>query len=153
MEYLILKWVHVLLAITALGANITYGIWLGRAARDPQHLAFALRGVKILDDRIANPAYGLLLISGVALTIMSGIPFSTPWITAAVVLYVAVLLLTIFGYTPMLRRQVELAEQGATSTPEYGTTSRSATMLGIVMAILVVLITYLMVVKPPLWAI
>ena len=42
--YLFLKWFHVLMAITAFGANITYGLWLARADREPQHLAFALRG-------------------------------------------------------------------------------------------------------------
>jgi hypothetical protein len=61
--YSILKWVHVLMAITALGANITYGLWLSRAARESGHLSFTLRGIKALDDRIANPAYGLLLIT------------------------------------------------------------------------------------------
>ena len=54
--YLILKWVHMLMAIAALGTNLTYGVWLTRAARESQHLGFALRGIKILDDRIANPA-------------------------------------------------------------------------------------------------
>ncbi len=65
--YVLLKFVHVLLTITAVGRNVTYGIWLARASRDPQHLPFALRGVKMLDDRIANPAYGLLLVTGVAM--------------------------------------------------------------------------------------
>jgi hypothetical protein len=36
--YVVLKFVHVLLAIIAVGANITYGMWLGRAAREPAHL-------------------------------------------------------------------------------------------------------------------
>ena len=49
--YLILKWFHVLMAITALGANITYGVWFSRAARKPQHLAFTLRGIRMLNNR------------------------------------------------------------------------------------------------------
>ena len=65
--YLILKWIHVLAAITALGANITYGVWIGRAGGQPETLAFALRGVKFIDDRIANPAYGLLLVTGLGM--------------------------------------------------------------------------------------
>ncbi len=47
---------HVLLGITVVGANVTYGVWFSCAARDPRHLPFALRGVKMLDDRLANPA-------------------------------------------------------------------------------------------------
>jgi len=65
--FTLLKFLHVLLAITAVGANVTYGVWLSRAARDPRHLPFALRGVKMLDDRLANPAYALLLVTGVAM--------------------------------------------------------------------------------------
>ena len=89
LAYLILKWLHVLLAITAVGPNITYGVWLARASRDPKVLAYTLRGVKILDDRIANPAYGLLLITGLAMVYIAGYSLLTPWIAVALVLYVA----------------------------------------------------------------
>jgi len=54
--YSILKFFHVLLAIVAVGFNASYGIWLARAAREPQHELHVLRGIKILDDRFANPA-------------------------------------------------------------------------------------------------
>ncbi len=53
--FTLLKFLHVLLAITAVGANVTYGVWLSRAARDVRHLPFALRGVKMLDERLAKP--------------------------------------------------------------------------------------------------
>ena len=52
--YSLLKFVHVLLAITAVGSNITYAAWNIRGAMEPQHLSFALRGVKFLDN--LNPA-------------------------------------------------------------------------------------------------
>src|SRR5579864_5251954 len=100
MAYLILKWVHVLLAITAVGANVTYGIWIARASRDPQHLPFTLRGVKILDDRIANPAYGLLLVTGLALAYVGGLSLTTRWILVALILYVALVLIGLLGFTP-----------------------------------------------------
>jgi len=59
-----IKFIHILLAIIAFGFNATYAIWITRAQRHPEHLDFALRGVKILDDYFANPAYLLLLASG-----------------------------------------------------------------------------------------
>src|SRR2546430_17100462 len=65
--YSLLKFVHVLLAITAVGSNITYAAWNIRGAREPQHLAFALKGIQFLDNRVANPAYGLLLLTGLTL--------------------------------------------------------------------------------------
>src|SRR5437879_1491913 len=76
----LIKWVHVLSAITAVGLNMSYGIWLARAGKNPEHLAFTLHGIKILDDRMANPAYGLLLVTGLAMVFMAPYPITTPWI-------------------------------------------------------------------------
>ena len=104
--YAILKFLHVLLAITAVGANITYGIWLSRAARDSKHLAFTLKGVKILDDRIANPAYALLLITGIAMLFVRKVVLTTPWLLLSLILYAALVVLGLLGYTPTLRRQI-----------------------------------------------
>jgi uncharacterized membrane protein len=100
--YIILKFLHVLLAITAVGANITYGVWLSRAAREPAHLEYVLRGIKVLDDRVANPAFGSLLVSGVAMVFAGRIPWTTPWILTSLVLYIVLVLVGLFGYTPLI---------------------------------------------------
>ena len=54
--YTVLKFVHVVLAIVALGFNASYGLWLRRAAQEPEHAPHVLRGIKFLDDRLATPA-------------------------------------------------------------------------------------------------
>jgi uncharacterized membrane protein len=149
--YVLLKWVHVLAVITAFGANITYGIWLARAGRNREHLAFVLRGVKILDDRVANPAYGVALITGLLMVFTTPIPITTPWILTALVLFVVMLLLAIFGYSPTLKRQIALAEAGGADGPEYEAVSNLARLQGLLLAVVVLAITFLMVVKPPLW--
>jgi len=59
--YLFLKWIHVLAAITALGANLTYVVWIRLGERSQPNLLHSLRGVRFLDDRIANPAYGVVV--------------------------------------------------------------------------------------------
>lgn len=151
MLYLTLKWIHILLAITALGANITYGFWISRAARNPEALSFTLRGIKILDDRIANPAYGLLLITGIGMVLISGLTFRTPWIAVSLVLFVVTIIVAAAGYTPTLRKQIELAESVGPDSQEYLAMSRRGTILGIVLAVLVIAITYFMVTKPGLW--
>jgi uncharacterized membrane protein len=149
--YVLVKWIHVLMAITALGANITYGVWLTRAAREPQHLAFALRGVKMLDDRVANPAYGILLITGMAMAGMGRIPLTTPWFLTGLILYVILVVIALAGYTPTLRRQIQALEAGGPNTTEYQAFAARATRLGIVLAIIAVIIVFLMVTKPALW--
>lgn len=149
--YLFMKWLHVLLAIAAMGANITYAVWLMRVRQEPTMLPFVLRGIKLLDDRIANPAYGLLLVTGVVMVVNSGLPWSTPWLSLAMGLYVVVVLLGLFGYTPTLRKQIALAETVGGGSDEYQRMARRGQWLGIVLAVLAVAITYLMVVKPDLW--
>lgn len=148
--YVILKFVHILLAITAVGANITYGVWLSRAAREPAHLAYVLRGVKFLDDRVANPAFGLLFVTGVALVFAGRIPWTTPWILTALVLYAALVAVGLFGYTPLLRSQIA-ALAGGPDSPAYQKAAARAQRVGILLAIVVVIIVFLMVTKPPLW--
>lgn len=153
MPYEIVKWVHVLSAIIALGVNLTYGIWLARAGRSPEHLGFTLRGIQILDNRLANPAYGLLLITGLVMVFVYGqLPITTPWILTALVLFIAVGLMAALGFTPTLKRQIQLVEAGSGGTPEYNALSGLARLQGIVLGVLVITITFLMVVRPPLWA-
>ena len=52
--YNLLKLLHILLAITAVGSNLSYGIWQGLAGNDPQRNSFVLRGIKFVDDHVAK---------------------------------------------------------------------------------------------------
>lgn len=149
--YLLLKYVHVVLAFAAVGSNLTYGIWLSRAASQPAHLDFALRGVKTLDDRIANPAYGLLFVTGVAMIYTGRLPWTTPWLLTALILYAVVILAGLFGYTPLLRRQITALEAGGPKSPEFLALRGPSIAYGMALAVLVLLIAFLMVTKPALW--
>ena len=152
MEYLIVKWVHVLAAIVALGANVTYGVWLALASRDPQSLPFALRGVRFLDDRLANPAYIVLLVSGLLMVFLVGFPLTLPWLLTALILYVLTALIGIFVYGPTLRAQLRAAETTGADSAEYRRVAQRGSRLGILTIGIVVVIVFLMVVKPPLWS-
>lgn len=146
--YLLLKFVHVLLAIVALGANLTYGVWLSRAGRDPSQLRYTLAGIHFLDSRIANPAYALMLVTGLAMVWVNAIPIETFWIAASLVLYVAVVILGIAVYAPLVRQQRAALERGGPTDPDYVAAERRSTTLGIVTTIVVVAIVFLMVTKP-----
>ena len=91
--YDLIKFVHVVAAITAVGFNLSYGVWLATTARAPEHRLHVLRGIKFLDDRLANPAYVLLLVTGLAMVGVGSLSFTTTWIAAALVLYVALVVL------------------------------------------------------------
>ena len=146
----IIKFIHILAAIVAVGMNISYGVWIIRAQRDPSHTAFALKGIKFIDDRIANPAYGVLLVTGLLMVFLIGYKITTLWIAVALVLFVALIVVAATQYTPTLRNQVKLAEAGDTTSPEFSRLAKRGQILGQVLAVIVLLILAMMVFKPTL---
>jgi uncharacterized membrane protein len=151
MLYLILKWFHILAAIIALGANLTYPLWLVVAQKKPKSLAFTLRTVKTMDDWMANPAYVLSFFTGVGMMVVGGIPWSTPWIVPALVLYGIVSALGLAVYSPLLKKQIKLAESVGYEAVEYKSLALRGNILGGGISLMVVVITFLMTVKPQLW--
>src|SRR5215471_9711868 len=143
MLYTTLKLVHILLAITAIGFNASYAIWLTRAGRLSREInEFALRGVKFMDERIANPAYGLLLVTGLLMVFLGPWNLTTRWIDAALVL------IAVFGYTPALRDQIKALEAEGSGSAAYRSAATRQNVMGIIVVIPVLLILYLMVFKP-----
>lgn len=147
MPFLLLKFVHIVSAIVAIGANVTYAFWLRRAGHDRDKLVWAIRGIQTLDNRLANPAYLVLLITGVWMVLGGAFSFQAGWIRAALALYVALVIIGIFLYAPTIRRQLEEAERDPTS-PAYSAIERRSTILGITTLIVVLAIVALMVTKP-----
>jgi uncharacterized membrane protein len=142
------KFVHILLAIAAVGFNASYAVWLQRAARAPEHLGFALPGVKFLDDRVANPAYGLLLLSGLAMVVVGHLSLTTFWIAAALILWLLAMGVGLLLYTPTLRRQIEALEAHGPESAEYRALNGRGTVVGVGTSVVVLTIVVLMVFKP-----
>lgn len=145
--YLLLKYIHVLAAITAVGSNLTYAVWNIRSRMEPAHLGFALKGIKFLDDRIANPAYGVVLLTGLAMVI-GGPGFAHAWIIVALVLFALLVAVAVAFYSPALRDQIKLAVAGDTSSVKFLALERRAQVVGIGTLVIVLLILVLMVFKP-----
>jgi uncharacterized membrane protein len=148
--YEVFKFFHVLLAIVAVGFNATYGIWLARAAKQRDHEAFTLQGVKFLDDRFANPAYVLLLVTGLLMVWVGDLDLTQFWLLAALVLYVVLVGVGLFVYTPTLRNQIGVLASAGPDSAEFQALSRRGTTVGIVLAIDAIAIVFLMVTKPTL---
>jgi uncharacterized membrane protein len=148
MDWLVLlKLIHVLSAIVAVGANVTYAFWLRLAGHDRERLTFAIRSIHWIDMRLANPAYGVLLVTGVLMVIGGLYSFETGWIAAAIVLYVAAVVIGIALYAPAIRRQLAAAEADPTSAA-YDDAARRSNLLGGVTMVIVLVIVVLMVTKP-----
>jgi len=148
---LLLKWAHVLAAITAVGANVTYNIWIARASQEPRALPFVLQNVSYIDRRLANPCYAVLLVTGLAMALTVQIPLTTPWLLISMILYVVAALLGILVYAPLARRQRQTLARDGIESPYYIAVARRGQLLGRLVLLDVLIIVFLMVVKPPLW--
>ena len=155
MVFSIMLWVHILSVITALGANLTYFPWLLRVEKKPEALLFTLRTIKLIDDWIANPAYVLALFTGDGLIrtaeASEGFSYQTHWIIGALVLYAIISILGLFVYSPLLKKQIKLVETTGAQTPDYKKVSQQTLVLGLLIVLITIAITFLMVVKPALW--
>lgn len=146
--YLIVKFFHVLLAIVAVGSNITYGAWFARANAQPEFAPFALRGIKFIDDHIANPAYILLLPTGALMVWLGGYGFGTRWIAAAMTLWAIAIVLAYAAYTPTLTRQIAAVERDGVASESVRQLSVRGQIWAAVIGVLVVAILILMIFKP-----
>lgn len=144
---LLLKVVHILAAMVAVGSNVTYAFWLARAGRDRERLVFTIEGIRRLDSRIANPAYIAVLLTGLGMVALGAFSFTTGWILAAIVLYVALVVVAIAFFAPAIKRQLEEAQRDPLSAAYAAAASRS-NVFGIGTLVIVVVIVVLMVTKP-----
>jgi uncharacterized membrane protein len=132
------------------GANITYGVWNARSQADPAHLGFALKGIKFLDDRIANPAYGVVLLTGLVMIFVGHWSITSLWIVLALVLFVILVVVAVAFYTPLLRDLIKLVDAGDTSSPAFSRLAGRNRALGPGIGVIVLLILVMMVFKPTL---
>src|SRR5262245_2699914 len=146
--YDLIKYVHVLAAITAVGLNLSYGVWLTLGERSPENRIFVLRTVKRLDDWLANPAYVLLLLSGLSMVWAGSLALTTTWIAGALALYVVLVVLGLGVFSRSLSRQIATLESGSTEGATYAAITRRTTVSGAILVLIALAIVFLMVVKP-----
>jgi len=78
-------------------------------------------------------------------------PLKTPWLLTGLTLYVIAALLGAFGYTPVVKEQIRLLDSEGFDSPNYQAVSKRSTLMGILVGVDVIIIVFMMVVKPALW--
>jgi hypothetical protein len=147
--YQVVVFIHVLCAVIAVGANATYVVWLSRGKMQRDQLLFVLRGIKFIDGRVANPAYGLLLLTGIAQVLMSGSTFHQTGLEWAMLLWVVLAALAYGMYSPGLRKQIKMLETGATpDDPVYVKLDGRQNIVGGILFLIALAILALMVFRP-----
>lgn len=129
---------------------MTYGVWLALAKQHPEATIFALRGIKRVDDRVANPAYFGALITGHIMIVVADIPITTTWVWLANVLFIVQGLVALPFYTPLVKKQIAVAETEGIHSEEFRRLERRANPLGWALLALGVAILVVMVFKPTL---
>lgn len=150
MLYTIVKYVHIVLAIVALGYNASYGVLLARGtrAKSREILLYTLRTIQVLDDYFANPAYLLLLLSGLGMAHLGRIPLRSHWLGISLGCFALLGVLGFGVYTPTLRRQIAALERDGEDSPAYRALAARSKTVGIVLFVLAFVVLAMMVFKP-----
>lgn len=145
--YLTVKFVHVLVAIVAVGSSAGSSLWLRLAMRSPTHLPFALRSAKFLDEFLTRPGLILLLLTGfwMAATRWSLALF---WVRGALVLLALVLVLLYAVVGPALGRLIHIADTEGQAAPGWRRSELMFELAGGGSGLLIIVIVWLMVAQP-----
>lgn len=145
-SYLWLKFLHILIAILALGTSAGLGIVLEFYGEHPIHGRFLLQAIKRVVTFFVIPGYVLTLATGLWMVGLSW-PLATGWIQAALILGgVGLTLLAMFRF--VLVKQLGLLETSGPTSATYRRISLAGRGLGAGVGLVVLFILYLMVFKP-----
>ena len=155
-----LLFLHILGAVIAFGPGFALAIIGAAAGREPQHGNFVLRASSVVARRLIIPLAILQGITGVGLILAEGVNlFDRYWLLVAIVLYAIALYIAIGLNLPNLRRLIELTTPPAGGPPTGGPPAGApppelverlarGRQYGMAMSGLVVVIVFLMVIKP-----
>jgi len=152
MDYLVLKWLHILSSTVLFGTGIGSAFYLlvaslGRDART----AATVSGYVVVADWIFTATTAIFQpLSGWLMVRASGMPWSQPWLVRSVILYV----IAIACWLPVVRIQVQLRNEsrlcvaaGQPLSPRYWKLFAAWTALGAVAFLAFLAIFWLMVTK------
>lgn len=145
-EYVLVKFLHILIAILALGTSAGLGIVLEFYGDHPTHGPFVLRAIERIVAFFVIPGYVLMLVSGLWMVELSW-PWTTKWIQAALALW-GVGLVILGVSVALLHKQRELFDTKGPVSASYRRVSLFGRCLGAGGGLVVITILYLMVLKP-----
>jgi len=156
--YNISLWIHISAAVVGLGATFAEAILFQVAMRmDPRNMPFVHRAQRAINQRLANPALLIILITGIIQVLDSDfIDFGDAWISATFVIIIVLGGLIGAYFIPTDKRlEAQATEEIAAAGPGPVTFSqgyldklKQEGLVGTVSGLLIVIAVFLMVVKP-----
>ena len=157
MDYLLLKWVHILSSAILFGAGVgsAFHLFVSSLRRRIGGVAGSTRNVVLADWLLTTPTAILQPVTGIALARELGLPLSTPWVAWSLGLYVVAMAcwLPVVAIQIRMRKLAEAAEgRGAPVPAAYDRLFHWWTVLGFAGLLAFLLIFWLMVGKSVPWA-
>jgi uncharacterized membrane protein len=157
MDYLVLKWVHVLSSTILFGAGVgsAFHLFAATLRRHVDGIATATRNVVLADWLLTTPAAILQPATGIWLVHKMGVPFSTPWVAWSLGLYVVAIACWLPVVWIQIRMRAVAAEADRTGAPvptAYDRMFHQWVVLGLLAFFAFLLIFWLMVAKRLPWA-
>ena len=148
-----LLFLHVMGAILAFGPTFAYSIMGAMAGREPQHANFSARQVAAIGDKLVYPLAIFQGVTGVLLIIASKRDLVTErWLGLAIILYAITLIYALTVQRNALHHLIEMTSTppapGSPPNPEIPATVKKIQRGGMFLGAMVVIIVFLMVVKP-----
>ena len=156
MDYLLLKWMHIVSSTLLFGTGLGSAFYKFMADRggNIESIVQTNRNVVLADWLFTTPTAILQPVTGVGLALHAGYPLSSGWLVAALALYaIAGVCWLVVVVLQIRMRDISLRVMaaGGPLAENYWHLARAWFWLGIPAFSAMVLIFYLMVVKPPLW--
>jgi uncharacterized membrane protein len=153
MEYLIVKWAHILSSTVLFGTGLgsAFYMFFTSLTRDARATAVVVRYVVIADWAFTTPTIIIQPLTGFYLIHIAGFPLGSRWIVWSILLY----LLAGAAWLPVVWMQIrmrEMAQQAARAgealPQKYWSYLKLWVALGVVAFLSLVVVFYLMVAKP-----
>ena len=157
MDYLLLKWVHILSSTILFGAGVgsAFHLFVSTLRRRVGGVASGTRNVVLADWLLTTPTAILQPVTGIALVHQMGLPYAAPWIAWSLVLYAVAIAcwLPVVVIQLRMRKVAEAAELAGEPLPAaYDRLFHWWAGLGLAAFVVFVLIFWLMVTKTLPWA-
>jgi uncharacterized membrane protein len=153
MEYVVVKWLHILSSTFLFGTGIGSAFYMlfTSLTRDVRATAVVVRFVVLADYLFTTPTIIIQPLTGFYLIHLAGFPITSRWIIWTIVLYLvagACWLPVVWLQIKMRGFAQEAATAGAELPPIYWRYLRYWVLLGIPAFLALVVVFYLMVAKP-----
>jgi hypothetical protein len=155
-------YLHITAAVIAFGPTFTFPIFGAMIGKEPMHASFALRLQEKISRGIIVPVALTMAVSGVGLLFSANINLvKTPFLLVGILLYVVAVGIGLGVLIPTGKKMIEVVDNmpkpsgppGAGTTPsgpppELASLVSRARMAGMLNTVLILVILFLMIVKP-----